>query len=239
MTHLLNGFVWLSRSSKPKQVSLFSPRSVLAWPFSSCSLATSKTTDYSTTFESVWFLLKPISNARLNPAMERGRFLSVRDVNTSTTVEAIKQRFSEHLHFTVGKDRFTAHIHDYFFVLARTAQDHLMKKWIRTQQHYYNQDPKVSLPHCRVPGKIDSWILYCSTFCVAHVYFPAGTGFYDVSKSPLCGKDRHVKSAARSGPVHVRSESWTRTKGPVNFSRQILLVRTRSEPGPDRYIVKC
>ncbi|GAV08169.1 hypothetical protein RvY_17900-1 [Ramazzottius varieornatus] len=31
---------------------------------------------------------------------------------------------------------------DYFFVLARTTQDHLMKKFIRTQQHYYQVDPK-------------------------------------------------------------------------------------------------
>ena len=76
-------------------------------------------------------------------AQTRGRLLSVRDVNTSTTVEAIKQRFNEHLHFTIGRDRHTANGRDYFFVLARTAQDHLMKKFIRTQQHYYNQDPKV------------------------------------------------------------------------------------------------
>jgi glycogen phosphorylase len=83
------------------------------------------------------------NNLRFLGSPARGRLLSVRDVNTSTTVEAIKQRFNEHLHFTVGKDRHTADARDYFFVLARTAQDHLMKKFIRTQQHYYNQDPKV------------------------------------------------------------------------------------------------
>ena len=31
---------------------------------------------------------------------------------------------------------------DYFFSLANTVKDHLVSRWIRTQQHYYEKDPK-------------------------------------------------------------------------------------------------
>lgn len=32
---------------------------------------------------------------------------------------------------------------DYYFALAHTVRDHLVGRWIRTQQHYYERDPKV------------------------------------------------------------------------------------------------
>uniref|UniRef100_A0A8D3C3U7 Alpha-1,4 glucan phosphorylase n=1 Tax=Scophthalmus maximus TaxID=52904 RepID=A0A8D3C3U7_SCOMX len=31
---------------------------------------------------------------------------------------------------------------DYYFALANTVRDHLIGRWIRTQQHYYEKDPK-------------------------------------------------------------------------------------------------
>jgi starch phosphorylase len=31
---------------------------------------------------------------------------------------------------------------DYYFALAHTVRDHLVSRWIRTQQYYYDQDPK-------------------------------------------------------------------------------------------------
>ncbi|KFU89528.1 Glycogen phosphorylase, brain form, partial [Chaetura pelagica] len=31
---------------------------------------------------------------------------------------------------------------DYYFALAHTVRDHLVGRWIRTQQHYYERDPK-------------------------------------------------------------------------------------------------
>jgi len=30
-----------------------------------------------------------------------------------------------------------------FLALAHTVRDHLVSRWIRTQQHYYEKDPKV------------------------------------------------------------------------------------------------
>ena len=32
---------------------------------------------------------------------------------------------------------------DYFLALANTVRDHLVSRWIRTQQNYYDKDPKV------------------------------------------------------------------------------------------------
>jgi hypothetical protein len=32
---------------------------------------------------------------------------------------------------------------DYFFALASTVKDHLISCWIKTQQYYYEKDPKV------------------------------------------------------------------------------------------------
>ena len=31
---------------------------------------------------------------------------------------------------------------DYYFSLANTVKDHLVSRWIRTQQYYYEKDPK-------------------------------------------------------------------------------------------------
>ena len=31
---------------------------------------------------------------------------------------------------------------DYYFTLANVVKDHLVSRWIRTQQHYYETDPK-------------------------------------------------------------------------------------------------
>lgn len=41
------------------------------------------------------------------------------------------------LHFTLVKDRNVATPRDYYFALARAARDHLVGRWIRTQQYYY------------------------------------------------------------------------------------------------------
>lgn len=43
----------------------------------------------------------------------------------------------------------------------------------------------------------------------------------------------------RSGAVHVRSEFWTGTRGPVHSSGQDLQVGTPSGSGPDWSIVEC
>lgn len=56
--------------------------------------------------------------------------------------EFIKNSLLEHLHFTLGKDKYTATKRDIFFALAYTIRDQLIGRWIKTQQHYYEVDAK-------------------------------------------------------------------------------------------------
>lgn len=58
-------------------------------------------------------------------------------------VVGIKRCFNRHLHFTLVKDRNVATPRDYYFALAHTVRDHLVGRWIRTQQYYCEKDPKV------------------------------------------------------------------------------------------------
>ncbi|XP_004717877.2 glycogen phosphorylase, brain form, partial [Echinops telfairi] len=57
-------------------------------------------------------------------------------------VAEVRKNFNRHLHFTLVKDRNVATPRDYYFALAHTVRDHLVGRWIRTQQHYYERDPK-------------------------------------------------------------------------------------------------
>ena len=57
-------------------------------------------------------------------------------------VATVKKTFNRHLHFTLVKDRNVATSRDYFFALAYTVRDHLVSRWIRSQQYYYEKDPK-------------------------------------------------------------------------------------------------
>lgn len=75
---------------------------------------------------------------------DRKKQISVRGLAGVENVSDLKQNFNRHLHFTLVKDRNVATRRDYYFALAHTVRDHLMGRWIRTQQHYYEKDPKVS-----------------------------------------------------------------------------------------------
>ncbi|TNM84895.1 hypothetical protein fugu_009073 [Takifugu bimaculatus] len=73
---------------------------------------------------------------------DRKKQISVRGLAGVENVADLKQNFNRHLHFTLVKDRNVATRRDYYFALAHTVRDHLMGRWIRTQQHYYEKDPK-------------------------------------------------------------------------------------------------
>lgn len=75
---------------------------------------------------------------------ERRKQISVRGIAGLGDVAEVRKSFNRHLHFTLVKDRNVATPRDYFFALAHTVRDHLVGRWIRTQQHYYERDPKVS-----------------------------------------------------------------------------------------------
>uniref|UniRef100_A0A915AFH5 Alpha-1,4 glucan phosphorylase n=3 Tax=Parascaris univalens TaxID=6257 RepID=A0A915AFH5_PARUN len=73
---------------------------------------------------------------------DRRKQISVRGIAQVENVANIKKAFNRHLHFSLIKDRNVATPRDYYFALAYTVRDHLVSRWIRTQQYYYEKDPK-------------------------------------------------------------------------------------------------
>uniref|UniRef100_V9KGD3 Alpha-1,4 glucan phosphorylase n=1 Tax=Callorhinchus milii TaxID=7868 RepID=V9KGD3_CALMI len=73
---------------------------------------------------------------------EKRKQISVRGIAELADVVQLKKSFNRHLHFTLVKDRNVATPRDYYFALAHTVRDHLVGRWIRTQQYYYEKDPK-------------------------------------------------------------------------------------------------
>ncbi|OQR73664.1 glycogen phosphorylase isoform 1 [Tropilaelaps mercedesae] len=73
---------------------------------------------------------------------DRRRQISVRGIAQVENVVNVKNAFNRHLHYTLVKDRNVATPRDYYQTLAHTIRDHLVSRWIRTQQYYYETDPK-------------------------------------------------------------------------------------------------
>ena len=75
--------------------------------------------------------------------LERRKQITVRGIALVENVSNVKKSFSRHLHYTLVKDRNVATPRDYSQTLIHTVRDHLVSRWIRTQQHYHDKDPKV------------------------------------------------------------------------------------------------
>lgn len=73
----------------------------------------------------------------------RKKQISMRNIPQLEDVTAVKNAFNRHLHHTLVKDRHVATKRDFYKSIAYTVRDQLVEKWIRTQQHYYEVDPKV------------------------------------------------------------------------------------------------
>nr|XP_055035983.1 glycogen phosphorylase, muscle form [Misgurnus anguillicaudatus] len=73
---------------------------------------------------------------------DKRKQISVRGLAGVENVADLKKNFNRHLHFTLVKDRNVSTKRDYYFALAHTVRDHLVGRWIRTQQSYYEKDPK-------------------------------------------------------------------------------------------------
>lgn len=74
---------------------------------------------------------------------DKRKQISVRGIVEVENVTEVKKAFNRHVHYTLVKDRNVATPRDYYFALAHTVRDHLVSRWIRTQQYYYEKDPKV------------------------------------------------------------------------------------------------
>ncbi|KAM4042951.1 glycogen phosphorylase, brain form [Anomaloglossus baeobatrachus] len=73
---------------------------------------------------------------------DKRKQISVRGIAGLGDVSEVRKSFNRHLHFTLVKDRNVSTPRDYYFALAHTVRDHLVGRWIRTQQYYYEKDPK-------------------------------------------------------------------------------------------------
>lgn len=77
-----------------------------------------------------------------NSDHEKRKQISVRGIVDVENVGNFKKTFNRHLHYTLVKDRNVATSRDYYFALAHSVKDNLVSRWIRTQQYYYEKDPK-------------------------------------------------------------------------------------------------
>lgn len=73
----------------------------------------------------------------------RKKQISMRNLPQLEDVSTVMTAFNRHLHQTLVKDRHVATRGDFYRSVAYTVRDQLVGRWIRTQQHYYDQDPKV------------------------------------------------------------------------------------------------
>lgn len=74
--------------------------------------------------------------------LDKRKQISVRGIADVENVSTLMKYFNRHLHFTLVKDRNIATPRDYYFALAYAVRDNLVSRWIRTQQYYYEKDPK-------------------------------------------------------------------------------------------------
>lgn len=97
------------------------------------------------------------------PSHERQKQISVRGIAQIEDVNAIKSGFNRHLHFTMIKDRNVATNHDYYLALAHCVKDHIVSRWIRTQQHHVQNDPKV-----RMTTRIEKMFCFFALLLLLH-----------------------------------------------------------------------
>lgn len=64
------------------------------------------------------------------------------DAREAHDVESMKKAILNHLHYTLAKDQYTATARDCFLALAYTVRDQLISGWMKTQQKYYDDNPK-------------------------------------------------------------------------------------------------
>ena len=78
------------------------------------------------------------------PNVDNRKQISVRGITQLENVAEVIKGFNRHLHYTLVKDRNVSTPRDFYMALAHCVKDHMVSRWIRTQQSYYEQDPKVS-----------------------------------------------------------------------------------------------
>ena len=55
---------------------------------------------------------------------------------------SLSNQFAEHLEFILVKDKFTVTPNDAYYALSLAIRDRLVRRWLRTQQKYKEEDVK-------------------------------------------------------------------------------------------------
>jgi len=64
------------------------------------------------------------------------------DIFSKTDVESLKKAFMTHVEYTLAKDSYSATKLDAYMAIAHVVRDHLIERWLKTQQAYHEQDAK-------------------------------------------------------------------------------------------------
>ncbi len=67
---------------------------------------------------------------------------AVVDPRLGTDVEALRESIRAHVRYTIGKSERAATARDWYEALCRSVRDHLVHRWITTQNEYYQRDAK-------------------------------------------------------------------------------------------------
>lgn len=77
-----------------------------------------------------------------NASMRMVEFLVTQSEQLRGDAESLRRYILEHLHYTLGKDKYSATKQDFYQAVAYTVRDQLIGRWIQTQQQYYDADVK-------------------------------------------------------------------------------------------------
>lgn len=77
--------------------------------------------------------------------MNNRRSSSFKEISIVQDAKNLRDSFNRNLHFYVVKDRNIATMRDFYVALARTVWEQLCSRWIKTQEVYATEDPKVRL----------------------------------------------------------------------------------------------
>uniref|UniRef100_A0A672R0Q7 Alpha-1,4 glucan phosphorylase n=1 Tax=Sinocyclocheilus grahami TaxID=75366 RepID=A0A672R0Q7_SINGR len=141
---------------------------------------------------------------------EKRKQISVRDIAGLGDVAEIKKSFNRHLHFTLVKDRNVATPRDYYFALAHTVRDHLVGRWIRTQQYYYEKDPKKITKGWQVE-EADDWLRYGNPWEKARPEYMLPVHFY--------GRVAHTPEGPKWVDTQIKEKGKTDRNLAENISR--------------------
>ncbi|CAH8669986.1 unnamed protein product [Schistosoma margrebowiei] len=75
--------------------------------------------------------------------MNNRRSSSFKEISIVQDAKNLRDSFNRNLHFYVVKDRNIATMRDFYVALARTVWEQLCSRWIKTQEVYATEDPKM------------------------------------------------------------------------------------------------